>query len=80
LATRRPLGELPLIILTAGNGYPSEQWRQGWLAQQADLRSLSTHSQQRIIGDACHYNLTADRADVVDDAVRDVLGMIPKRQ
>ena len=79
-ATRRPLGSLPLIILTAGAGYSSEQWRQGWLAQQADLLRLSTRSEQRIIADASHYNLTTDRADVVVDTVLDVLEMIPKSQ
>lgn len=79
-ATRRPLGALPLIILTAGSGYPSEAWRQGWLAQQADLRTLSTRSEQRIIANASHYNLTTDRADVVVDAVRDVLRMIARPQ
>jgi hypothetical protein len=51
-AARRPLGDLPLIILTAGSGYASEGWREGWLAEQADLRSLSTRSEQRIIADA----------------------------
>jgi pimeloyl-ACP methyl ester carboxylesterase len=79
-ATRRSLGNLPLIILTAGDGYPTEAWRQAWLAEQADLRSLSTRSEQRIIANASHYNLTTDRADVVVEAVRDVLAMISKRQ
>lgn len=77
-ATRRSLGDLPLIILTAGSGYPSERWRQGWLAEQADLRSLSMRSEQRIIDHASHYNLTTDRSDVVVDAVRDVLAMIAR--
>jgi pimeloyl-ACP methyl ester carboxylesterase len=77
-ATRRPLGDLPLIILTAGSGYPSEGWRQGWLAEQADLRSLSMRSEQRIIDHASHYNLTTDRSDVVVDAVRDVLAIIAR--
>jgi len=58
------------------SGYPSEGYRQGWLAEQADLRSLSARSEQRIIADASHYNLTTDRADVVVNAVRDVLAMI----
>jgi pimeloyl-ACP methyl ester carboxylesterase len=79
-ATRRSLGTLPLIILTAGDGYPTETWRQAWLAEQTDLRNLSTRSEQRIIANASHYNLTTDRADVVVDAVRDVLGMISKPQ
>jgi pimeloyl-ACP methyl ester carboxylesterase len=39
-ATRRPLGELPLIILTAGSGYASEEWRQGWLGEQADCAAF----------------------------------------
>jgi pimeloyl-ACP methyl ester carboxylesterase len=79
-AARRPLGDLPLIILTAGSGYPSEGYRESWLADQATQRSLSTRSEQRIIVGASHYNLTTDRANVVVDAVRDVLGMIATSQ
>jgi pimeloyl-ACP methyl ester carboxylesterase len=79
-ATRRPLGELPLLILTAGSGYASEEWRQGWLAEQADLRSLSTRSEQRIVDDATHFNFAFDHSASVVDAVHDVLGMIVRPQ
>lgn len=79
-ATRWPLGNLPLIILTAGDGYPTEAWRQAWLAEQADLRNLSMRSDQRIIADASHYNVTTDCAEVLVNAVRDVLAMISQRQ
>jgi hypothetical protein len=79
-ASRRSLGDLPLIILTAGSGYSSETWRQGWLAEQADLRSLSTQSEQRLVDGATHFTFAFDHSASVVDAVRDVLGMIPKRQ
>ena len=44
------------------------------------IAAESSRNEQRIIADASHYNLTTDRADVVVDAVRDVLGMISQRQ
>jgi pimeloyl-ACP methyl ester carboxylesterase len=75
-AARRSLGELPLIFLTAGSGYSSEGYRQGWLAEQAGLRSLSTRSEQRIVDDATHFNFATDRSESVVEAVRDMLGMI----
>jgi hypothetical protein len=44
--------------------------------EQADLRSLPARSAQCIIAGASHYNLTTDHADVVVEAVRDVLQMV----
>jgi pimeloyl-ACP methyl ester carboxylesterase len=79
-AARRPLGDLPLIILTAGSGYPNESYRSAWQAEQADLRSLSVRSEQRIIDGATHFNFAFDHSPFVVDAVRDVLGMVAQPQ
>lgn len=78
-ASRRPLGDLPIIVLTAGSGYPSEGYRRGWLAAQADLRSLSTRAEQRIADSATHVSLLTDQSQVVVEAVRDVLRRIEER-
>ena len=74
--TRRSLGDLPLVVLTAGAGYPDDAYRQGWLDDQDDLPSLSARSEHILVEDASHYDILTTRADVVVAAVRDLLGTI----
>jgi hypothetical protein len=45
-------------------------------ADQADLRDLSTRSEQRIIEGVTHVSLTLEHPEVIVTAVRDVLAAI----
>lgn len=74
-AGRRPLGAMPIVILTAGEGYPTAAYRDGWLAQQAALKTLSSRTVQHVV-DASHISILTDRRQVVTDAVLEVLRMI----
>lgn len=70
--TRVPLGDVPLVILTAGSGYPNDGVRDAWVRGQADLLTLSTRSEQHVIDGATHFNLAIDRVDIVASAARDL--------
>jgi pimeloyl-ACP methyl ester carboxylesterase len=74
-ATRRFLDALPIVILTAGEGYPTEAYRQGWLEQQEDLRRLSSRTVQHVIP-ATHISILTDQRQYVVDAVHEILRMI----
>jgi len=79
------LGDLPLLVLTAGrgmrvdpdlvaSGVPMEaltRWDAAWLDLQADLATLSTSSEHRTIADAGHY-VHIDRPDAVVAAIADL--------
>jgi len=74
--TRVPLGDVPLVILTAGSGYPNDGVRDAWVRGQADLLTLSTRSEQHVIDGATHFNLAIDRVDIVASAARDLLARL----
>ncbi len=65
-----PLGDRPLVVLTAG-GQPPEL-REFWNGLQAELADLSTNSDHRIIEGAGHY-IQLDKPQAVVTAVRDVV-------
>jgi pimeloyl-ACP methyl ester carboxylesterase len=77
------VGDIPLIVLTAGrhrinppeNPIEARQqlaWEKKWIEAQKQLTRLSTHSQQRVFPDADH-NLLRDRPREVLDAIHDVV-------
>jgi pimeloyl-ACP methyl ester carboxylesterase len=79
----RSLGDIPLIVLTAGRHRvnPPESpvearqqlaWENKWIEAQKQLARLSTRSQQRVFPEARH-DLTTDRPRDVLDAIRDVV-------
>jgi pimeloyl-ACP methyl ester carboxylesterase len=83
-----PLGDLPLIVLTAGRGMNLDplasdtglradalsEWDTLWLKLQAELANLSTNSVHRIVEDAGHF-VQLDRPDAVIDAIQELLSM-----
>jgi pimeloyl-ACP methyl ester carboxylesterase len=79
----RGIGDMPLIVLTAGrhrvnppeNPIEARQqlaWEAKWIEAQKQLARLSTRSQQRVFPTADH-DLTRDRPREVLDAIHDVV-------
>jgi len=79
-AARHPLGDKPLLVLTAGSpvrppGSTDEQnrrFQQAWYEMHNEIAALSTRGRQRIVPGASHY-IHGDKPDVVIEAVREVL-------
>jgi pimeloyl-ACP methyl ester carboxylesterase len=65
-----PLGERPLVVLTALDKPPERL--EPWLVLQRELAALSTNSDQRLVPGCGHY-IQQERPDVVVTAVRDVV-------
>jgi pimeloyl-ACP methyl ester carboxylesterase len=79
----RSLGDIPLIVLTAGrhridppdNPIEARQqraWEAKWIEAQKQLARLSTHSKQRVFPEAGH-DLTRDRPTDVLEAIHEVV-------
>lgn len=75
-ASRRFLGDLPILVLTAGSGYPDDSYRKHWLDDQADLLGLSSRTEQWVVADATHVSLTTDKPEIVQRAVQSILSKI----
>jgi pimeloyl-ACP methyl ester carboxylesterase len=75
-ASRRFLGDLPILVLTAGSGYPDDAYRQHWFDDQADLLSLSSRTEQWVVADATHVSLTTEKPEIVQRAVQSILSKI----
>jgi pimeloyl-ACP methyl ester carboxylesterase len=77
-AERRPLGALPLIVLTRGElsrDIPADQARTEWTLlnrKHEELAQLSTIGTNRVVPGANHY-IQIDKPDVVIDAVEEIL-------
>ena len=77
-AALRPLGHLPLVVLTRGvegvyyQGNAGKPVSAAWLALQKDLASLSTSSQQ-IIATRSGHDIALDQPDLVIAAIKQVL-------
>jgi hypothetical protein len=84
-----PLGDLPLIVLTAGNGMAVDagihrmglpvdalqHWDGIWLALQGELAALSTRSRHRLVRGAGPY-IQLDAPNAVAVAIEEVLSMV----
>ncbi len=85
--TQRDLGDLPLIVLTRGlaelrgvltrgavepRGPDEERMEELWSELQAELASLSSEGQHRVVEDAGH-NIQGLRPDAVIAAIREVV-------
>lgn len=69
----RPLGDRPLVVLTALDKPP--EMLEPWLVLQRELAALSTNSDQRLIPNSGHY-IQHDKPDEVVTAVRDVVNAV----
>jgi pimeloyl-ACP methyl ester carboxylesterase len=81
-AVRRPLGDIPLIVLTAKNiqmgpvKLPDDmdtKLRTIWFALHADLASLSTKGDRRMIESG--HNIQVEHPQLVADAIAEVVQM-----
>lgn len=84
-ASRRPLGNMPLIVLTAGEPLPLPPELRGeiplvaaeWRKMHHELASLSSRGSARLVENAGHY-IQLEQPEVVIGAVKEVLGA-PRR-
>jgi chloramphenicol 3-O-phosphotransferase/pimeloyl-ACP methyl ester carboxylesterase len=80
-AARTPLGDMPLIVLTAaeffpiapGSARPAEAWREAWRAGHDEIVALSTRGERRTI-EAGHA-IQWERPDAVIAAIEAVLAL-----
>ena len=78
-ADRRPLGEMPLIVLSAGqiaaNPMIETAGRaEGWFAMHDEIAALSARGMRRIVD--CGHNIPIERPREVVGAIKDVLAMV----
>jgi pimeloyl-ACP methyl ester carboxylesterase len=72
-----PLGERPLVVLTALDKPPERL--EPWLVLQRELAALSTNSDQRLLPDCGHY-IQHEQPEVVVTAVRDVVNAVREQK
>ena len=85
-AARRPLGDIPFIVLTAGKdqanpGFTPEDTRNAtavWRQMHWEMTSLSTQGRRRFVDGSGHY-IHLDRPQAVLDALADVLAEVRGR-
>jgi pimeloyl-ACP methyl ester carboxylesterase len=81
-AVRRPLGDMPLIVLTGGRAFPLpdetaetlEARQKVWSEMHDEIAAPSTRGVRRTVEDAGH-STQVDRPDVVIAAIEEVLAM-----
>jgi pimeloyl-ACP methyl ester carboxylesterase len=84
-AARRPLGDMPLIVLTAGKFFPlppersasADAWRDYWHTGHDEIAALSTRGERRIV-DTGHA-IQVEKPSAVIEAIEDVLAMAKGR-
>ncbi len=80
-AARETLGDMPLIVLTAGEFFPmpeesvhpAEAWREAWRTGHDDIAALSTRGERRTI-DAGHA-IQWEKPEAVVAAIEEVLAL-----
>ena len=70
---RRSLGNLPLVVVTAGAGYDNKVAKNLWFEWQRDMLTLSSNSKPILIENADHFSLVGNYAPAVVDAFRQVV-------
>jgi pimeloyl-ACP methyl ester carboxylesterase len=69
LRAARPLGDMPVVVLTAGKAL---EYASNWEMVQKNLVALSTNSRWTIVENSLH-NIAFDAPDIVIAAVQDVI-------
>jgi pimeloyl-ACP methyl ester carboxylesterase len=85
-AARHPLGDKPLLVLTAGITPPvpgisaaqKAEFGQAWYEMHNEIAALSTRGRQRIVPGASHY-IQGEKPQVVVEAVSEVLSEVRGR-
>ncbi len=80
-AARRPLGDMPLIVLTAGQFFPmpeesihpAEAWREAWRTGHDEIAALSSRGVRRTV-DAGHA-IQWEKPEAVIAAIEEVLAL-----
>jgi len=72
-AARRPLGNLPLVVMWAGSEYSSEAAKEFWFVRQRGLLTLSTNSKAVVVEGANHISIAGAYAGDVIEAMRGVV-------
>jgi pimeloyl-ACP methyl ester carboxylesterase len=78
-AARRPLGDIPLIVLTAGqlavsaSEQASDAQKDAWRQMHDDIAALSSRGVRRTID--CGHNIQAEQPRAVTEAIEEVVGM-----
>jgi pimeloyl-ACP methyl ester carboxylesterase len=86
-AARRPLGDLPLVVLTAANTAkqpmfaPAQQQAMSavWMTLHDDMARLSTRGRNRLVPDSSHY-IQNDQPQTVIETVLDVVDQVRARR
>jgi len=78
-ADRRPLGDMPLVVLSAGQiastpMIQTAEQAQGWFAMHDEITALSSRGVRRTVD--CGHNIPIERPRDVVQAIRDVLEMV----
>jgi len=81
-ALRTPLGDMPLIVLTAGKFFqmpeesvhPAEAWREAWRTGHDEIAALSTRGERRTI--ASGHAIQWEKPDAVIAAIDEVLAQV----
>jgi pimeloyl-ACP methyl ester carboxylesterase len=90
VAAARPLGDLPLMVLSSGmgqvdpaalppelRGEPLEEMNRIWVELQADLLTLSSNSQHCVAG-ASHHNIQIEQPQAAVDAILKIVAATSK--
>jgi len=72
-ATRRPLGNLPLVVMWTGSGYANAAAKNFWFAKQHDMLTLSTNSKAIVVEGANHISIAGTYAGDVIVALRELV-------
>ena len=80
-AARRSLGDMPLIVLTAGEffpmpeefAHPAETWREAWRTGHDEIAALSTRGERRTI--AAGHAIQWEKPKAVITAIEEVLAL-----
>jgi pimeloyl-ACP methyl ester carboxylesterase len=80
-AVRRPLGDMPLIVLSAGKFFPTphesvhpaEAWREAWRTGHDEIAALSTRGERRTI--ASGHAIQWEKPEAVVAAIEEVLAV-----
>lgn len=79
--SRRPLGDIPVVVITRGTPFSAEadvpegleeDVEAAWGSMQEDLATISTNA-RRVVADGSGHFIHLERPDLVIDAVRHVL-------
>jgi pimeloyl-ACP methyl ester carboxylesterase len=80
-AARRPLGDMPLIVFTAGKSFPlppetlepPEAWRGYWHAGHDEIAALSTRGERRTVDTG--HSIQVEQPEAVIAAIEEVLAL-----